>query len=282
MERQPACGAWDTVRTRRTATICSSTPTVHAISLPPRPQGWSAQPSTRSVPERAAPEVNGRSRFQSGGPTAFSAGTPPRLPQEIPSWAHGRYGHSRAGHARQFLLYWALHVRVYVRAEQRVKSNEVVISRPDISVMALYRRGETIDDTTVVLVREFRSPASTSDGLVHELPGGSAPGEAEASIKLSTKPRKKQGSLSTCTGSGPMVTASSQPPYPHIMPTYSQPKSPATNSPGCKPPSLRRMGLATQKNLDRDHYLREIRRNRLVDWATLGMITQALLTSHLL
>jgi len=71
------------------------------------------------------------------------------------------------------LTYWALRVHVHVSAEGRVKSNEVVISRPDISVMALYQRKATLDDSVIVLVREFRSSASTPDGFIHELPGGS-------------------------------------------------------------------------------------------------------------
>lgn len=91
------------------------------------------------------------------------------------------------------LVYWALHVRIYVRAEERAKSNEVVISRPDISVMALYQRGATIDDTTIVLVREFRSPASTPDGLVPELPGGSAEAEASAVDQAITETEEETG-----------------------------------------------------------------------------------------
>lgn len=74
-------------------------------------------------------------------------------------------------------LHWGLHVAVYVAAEDRVKANEVVFSRPDISVVALYRPGPTPDEALVVLVREFRSPAATTDGFVHELPGGSGPGD---------------------------------------------------------------------------------------------------------
>jgi ADP-ribose pyrophosphatase YjhB (NUDIX family) len=77
-------------------------------------------------------------------------------------------------------FYWALRVSVHVAAENRIKSNEIVISRPDISVVALYRRAATLDDTIVVLIREFRSPAATPDGFVHELPGGSGPGDVLA------------------------------------------------------------------------------------------------------
>jgi 8-oxo-dGTP pyrophosphatase MutT (NUDIX family) len=72
------------------------------------------------------------------------------------------------------VFFWALHVRMQVAAEDRTKDNEIVISRPDVSVVALYRPGPSMDETAVVLVREFRSPASTPDGYVHELPGGSS------------------------------------------------------------------------------------------------------------
>ncbi|NYD45201.1 8-oxo-dGTP pyrophosphatase MutT (NUDIX family) [Actinomadura luteofluorescens] len=74
----------------------------------------------------------------------------------------------------RFGVCWGLHVRVRVTAEDRVKDNEIVIGRPDISAVVLYRPGATLDATQVVLVREFRSAGA--DGDVHELPGGSGPG----------------------------------------------------------------------------------------------------------
>jgi ADP-ribose pyrophosphatase YjhB (NUDIX family) len=76
----------------------------------------------------------------------------------------------------RFGVCWGLHVRMHVTAEDRTKENEVVIGRPDISAVVLYRRGATLDATEVVLVREFRSPCA--DGFVHELPGGSGAGGA--------------------------------------------------------------------------------------------------------
>lgn len=66
---------------------------------------------------------------------------------------------------------WAFHTQVFVAAEDRVKSNEVVLSRPDIASVVAYRKASVPADTEVVLVREFRSPG----GFVHELPGGSHP-----------------------------------------------------------------------------------------------------------
>jgi 8-oxo-dGTP pyrophosphatase MutT (NUDIX family) len=84
------------------------------------------------------------------------------------------------------VFFWALHVRVHVVAEDRTKDNEIVISRPDVSVVVLYRPAPSLDETTVVFVREFRSPASTPDGYVHELPGGSSPAEAATPTAAAT------------------------------------------------------------------------------------------------
>jgi len=80
---------------------------------------------------------------------------------------------------KSFVFLWILHVEVYVDKEDRVKKNEVVIARPDISSVLLYStvdspQGDGIVDYEVVLVKEFRSPASTEDGFIRELPGGSS------------------------------------------------------------------------------------------------------------
>jgi 8-oxo-dGTP pyrophosphatase MutT (NUDIX family) len=73
------------------------------------------------------------------------------------------------------VFFWALHVELYVAAERRMKTNELVLSRPDIASVLAYRRAASLLDTEIVLVREFRSTASSSDGFVLELPGGSHP-----------------------------------------------------------------------------------------------------------
>jgi 8-oxo-dGTP pyrophosphatase MutT (NUDIX family) len=69
---------------------------------------------------------------------------------------------------------WVLKVSVYVASEDRVKSNEFVFGRPDISSVVLWHRAPTLRGTEVVLVREFRSPSRTSDGFIREMPGGSS------------------------------------------------------------------------------------------------------------
>lgn len=83
---------------------------------------------------------------------------------------------------KDFVFLWVLHAEVYVASEDRVKSNEFVLARTDISSVCLYHRPNArYDETSVVIIREFRTPASTKDGFVRELPGGSSvdPGDPE-------------------------------------------------------------------------------------------------------
>lgn len=87
----------------------------------------------------------------------------------------------------KFLVFWAMHVDVYVAAEKRHKTNEVVFSRPSVSSVVLFHRGHSRDSSKVVLVREFRSPVSNALGYVWELPGGSSfkPGERPEAVAAS-------------------------------------------------------------------------------------------------
>lgn len=79
----------------------------------------------------------------------------------------------RVGPKRNFVFFWALHANVWVGSEGRAKTNEVVLSRPDIATIVLHgpKNGPS---TRVVLIREFRTPAATGDGFVHEVAGGSS------------------------------------------------------------------------------------------------------------
>jgi 8-oxo-dGTP pyrophosphatase MutT (NUDIX family) len=80
----------------------------------------------------------------------------------------------RLGPTRNFVFYWALHVDVYIADEDRHKTNEHVLARPDISTIVMYKRADQLDATTLVLIREFRSAVSNSLGYVLENPGGSS------------------------------------------------------------------------------------------------------------
>ena len=76
----------------------------------------------------------------------------------------------------KFVLYWALKVDMYVASEQRHKTNEVVISRPDVCLTVAWHRprGAAREDTLFALIREYRTPATSEDGFAWENPGGSS------------------------------------------------------------------------------------------------------------
>lgn len=64
---------------------------------------------------------------------------------------------------------------VYIKEEDRIKSNEFVVARTDIShICAYYRPDNEILNSEIVLVKEFRSPVRNNKGYVYELPGGSS------------------------------------------------------------------------------------------------------------
>jgi 8-oxo-dGTP pyrophosphatase MutT (NUDIX family)/nucleoside 2-deoxyribosyltransferase len=81
----------------------------------------------------------------------------------------------RVGPQKQFLFLYVIYVHVWIAAEDRVKSNEVIIGRPNISTIVLIN-GLSVDlsDVNVVLVKEFRSPVCNSEAYVYENPGGSS------------------------------------------------------------------------------------------------------------
>lgn len=80
----------------------------------------------------------------------------------------------QAGPQKSFLFAWVLKVEVWVEREQRRKINEFVLSRSDVASVMLWHERPNPFDSEIILVREFRSPARTPDGFVHELPGGSS------------------------------------------------------------------------------------------------------------
>ena len=101
----------------------------------------------------------------------------------------------RVGPDKKFIFVWALHVDIYIASENRHKINEIVISRPDISVTVMYKKGKSLNDTSVVLIREFRSPASTIDGFVWEAPGGSSLKKDEKPETLAANECKEETGL---------------------------------------------------------------------------------------
>lgn len=69
---------------------------------------------------------------------------------------------------------------VYITEEERDKSSENVVFRPDISTVCLYKSipkwlpDYNVMNTKIVLVKEFRTPVRNDESYVYELPGGSS------------------------------------------------------------------------------------------------------------
>jgi len=88
----------------------------------------------------------------------------------------------RVGKNKERVYLWVVHANVYVATEGRNKSNEIVIGRPDISVVLMYYPAPIAADTSIVLIREFRTPVRNVTGYVWELPGGSSPDAKPADV----------------------------------------------------------------------------------------------------
>ncbi|MCU0659762.1 MAG: hypothetical protein MUF64_32195, partial [Polyangiaceae bacterium] len=100
----------------------------------------------------------------------------------------------RSGPGRRWLFLWALRPSVYIAAEGRHKRGEVVLGRPDVAAVLMFRRGATREDTEVVLVREFRSAVRNAEGMVLELPSGSSFLGGESPVELAlTELREETG-----------------------------------------------------------------------------------------
>jgi len=122
----------------------------------------------RTIGEREVPiHIWNTEHFQQWYNSLKQAGN--RLDGARVEWA------SRVGPQRIVFL-WVLHVNIYITCENRNKTNEVVVARPDIATVVMYKKSKelTWKDTDIVLVREFRSPVATVDGYVWEVPGGSS------------------------------------------------------------------------------------------------------------
>lgn len=91
---------------------------------------------------------------------------------------------SRVGENKDIVFLWILHVDVFIKAENRHKTNEFVVSRTNTSYTVIYKRDEKLLDTEIILVKEFRSPAATEDGYIWELVGGSSFKDTEDALSV--------------------------------------------------------------------------------------------------
>ena len=102
----------------------------------------------------------------------------------------------RVGKDKSVMFCFVVHANVWIKAEDRVKSNEFFIGRTDISSIALYYPGKDLLDTEILLVKEFRTPVRNNTGFVYELPGGSAKEDSGQTLKVALDELTEETSFS--------------------------------------------------------------------------------------
>lgn len=185
----------------------------------------------------------------------------------------------RVGPNKDIVFCWALWVDVYITKEKRHKTNEFVFSRTDISVIVAFKPADDIDETQVLMIKEFRSPVSNNEGFVHELPGGSSKDtkedprsvaahelEEETSLKVS-KNRFKVGQTRQMT-----ATLSAHRAHVYLVELTDQEIQTIRKNKG------KTHGVAKDSEMTYTEIrtLKELMEDQSVDWSMLGILLHAI------
>lgn len=203
---------------------------------------------------------------------AAQKGAGNRLDAAEVRWVH------RVGPDKRWLIFWALLVDVHVAAEDRNKSNELLIGRPDVAAVVIYDGDAPSQAATrVALVREFRSPARTPDGFVYELPGGSSfdptqPARAVAAEEVheETGLRVDPAALRPVGQRQLGATLS-----PHTATVFALPISSAQMDALAADDSVHGEPGTSERTVNAVRTVAQLMAEPEVDWSTLGMILQA-------
>lgn len=201
-----------------------------------------------------------------------------RLESAKPLW------NFRVGPKRDKVFCWALHVNVWIRSENRAKSNEFVFGRPDMSSIALFYPKESLLDTEVLLVREFRSPARTLSGNIIELPGGASKNSTEETLHVAVEELKEETSfvidpsrlveLNTLQIAGTLSA--------HTSTLFAARLTKEERDLLCSIASSgKTFGVEedTEKTYVEIYTIRQMIELKLVDWSTLGMVFTSVLST---
>jgi 8-oxo-dGTP pyrophosphatase MutT (NUDIX family) len=180
----------------------------------------------------------------------------------------------------KFVLYWALKVDMFVPSENRHKTNEVVISRPDVCLTVAWHRPKDSarDETLFALIREYRTPAVSEDAFAWENPGGSSFKPDKDPYKTAADELKQELGLEFDVSrvklhGARQIAATLSGHRAHVYSVELTSEEVA---------ALRKLeadgvsfGVAseTERTYPRVRSLKEINAGHFVDWATLGILT---------
>jgi len=199
----------------------------------------------------------------------------------------------RVGPKRNIMFFWALHIKMEIYGEDRIKENEVVLSRPDLSTIVAFKPVSEVQrmlntgnhpelDTKILIVREYRSPASTEDGFIRELPGGSSWNTADLPTAIAAEELKEETGLAitpdrfqTLASRQVCGTLSAHQADTYVCHLTEEEFEFLEGQAGTPHGVLE----DTERTYVEVYTLRELLETNTVDWANMGMILQAIYLS---
>jgi ADP-ribose pyrophosphatase YjhB (NUDIX family) len=186
----------------------------------------------------------------------------------------------RVGPDNKIIFSWILHVDIYITKEKRSKTNEFVLSRTDVSTVMAYWKSGLVEDTKILMVKEFRSPCSNTDGFIHELPGGSSKDASESITSTIVKELEEEVGLKVSKGrfkyqQSRQLASTLSAHKSHLFSLeltedeYNTIKKNEGKTNGVESDS--------EKTYTEVMSLKDVLEKDFVDWSTLGMISKAIL-----
>lgn len=179
--------------------------------------------------------------------------------------------------ARKVFL-WIMNAHVYVKDEDRVKDIEFILSRTNLCSAVLYKKGNTLEDTEVVLVKEFRTPVNNSEEKVYEIPGGSSTKEKDNIDVIHDEIKEELGididkkRLEFIEGRQMMATLSAHKCYLYKLELSNEEMDQIKTQKG----QVHGVVEDTEMTYTEVFTIKDILSNQLLDWSNLGMILSAI------
>lgn len=177
-------------------------------------------------------------------------------------------------------FFWMIVPKIRVSGERRTKEFDCVIGRNEICSMCIYTNDTKLDDTEIVLIKEFRSSGRSSDGYVTELPSGSFH-ENDSMVKSAMVELKEETGIELCEDKRAKFIGKKQ-----MMPTlcstanYVYAYDVSSKEMAEIKRQVKNKVFGIKEESERTHVViktwKQIIRDKLLDWPTLGMIAQVL------
>jgi ADP-ribose pyrophosphatase YjhB (NUDIX family) len=174
---------------------------------------------------------------------------------------------------------YQLWVKVWIKAENRFKENEFIISRTDISTVATLYKDK--DDIKVILVKEFRSPVRNDEGYVYELPGGSSFKPTEDILKVAADEVSEETNLKVEPSQikhiiSRQLAATWSTHKSHLFVCWLTKEQFNQALKSSKSKEVFGNEEDTERTYIEIYSLNDLFKKNLVDWSTLGMLYQAI------